>query len=275
MLIHLEEAATTPAEEPSLATSVAPGSLTAIWRQALLLVVVSSLAVAFIASLAAWTLMRPEPPPVVRFSVAPDAAVPFIAGQSPDLAIAPDGQRLAYLTGSGGVAADRLHVRRLDQLTSEVLAEGELNSPFFSADGTSVGFYDRRGGSDQVLLRVSVLGGPVSTICDIPGGDLRGASWGPDGTIVFGSNATRFGLWRVPAVGGEPEQLTTPDLEQGEVNHHPRPVFRHRQDRRRRHGRAVEPARAGPFTVAARSRIPVACPASRAPAPRSRAYAAF
>ena len=103
-------------------------------------------------------------------------------------------------------------MRPLDQLTSETLvAEGELNSPFFSPDGESVGFYDRRGGGgNQVLQRVSVRGGPISTICDLPQ-DLRGASWGADGTIVFASSDPTSGLWRVPDVGGEPEPLTTPE----------------------------------------------------------------
>ena len=34
------------------------------------------------------------------------------------------------------------------------------------------------------------------------------------------SVGTGSGLWRVPAVGGEPEQLTTPVAEQGELNHY-------------------------------------------------------
>ena len=164
----------------------------------------------------AWSMIpRQESARLVRFAVSPDDAVPlFVAIASPDIAISPDGERIAYLTGSIGSGAERLHVRPLDQLTSETLvAEGELNSPFFSPDGESVGFYDRRGGGgNQVLQRVSVRGGPISTICDLPQ-DLRGASWGADGTIVFASSDPTSGLWRpVPAVGGEPEPLTTPDI---------------------------------------------------------------
>ena len=96
------------------------------------------------------------------------------------------------------------------------MAEGELNSPFFSPNSTSVGFYDRR--PSPVLKRVSLQGGPGSTICDLRG-DLRGASWGADGSIVFGSSDNATGLWRVAAAGGEPEQLTTVAGEQGEGDH--------------------------------------------------------
>ena len=47
----------------------------------------------------------------------------------------------------------------------------------------------------------------------------RGMSWGADETIVFGDQT---GLMRVPAVGGEPEPLTTVDPERGENDHrHP------------------------------------------------------
>ena len=41
-----------------------------------------------------------------------------------------------------------------------------------------------------------------------------GGSWAPDGSIVFAQAA--LGLFRVPAVGGEPEQLAVPDKGKGE-----------------------------------------------------------
>ena len=168
--------------------------------------------------LAMWSVTRPEPPRVVRFAVSPDEAAPLhIAAISPDIAIAPDGEHIAYLTGSVGFGGERLHVRPLRQLTSEPLVEeGELNSPFFSPDSATVAFYDRS--PTDVLKPVPVQGGPVSTICELPG-DLRGASWGADGTIVFAASDTASGLWRVSAGGGEPEQLTTPDTEHGELDH--------------------------------------------------------
>ena len=104
--------------------------------------------------------------------------------------------------------------RYTSPISETLVAQGGLNSPFFSPDSASVGFYDRR--PTTVLKRVSMQGGPASTICDLPG-DLRGASWGADGIIVFASADSASGLWRVAAAGGEPEQLTTP--EQGDGDH--------------------------------------------------------
>ncbi|MFY9528182.1 MAG: hypothetical protein WBC04_20440 [Candidatus Acidiferrales bacterium] len=45
-----------------------------------------------------------------------------------------------------------------------------------------------------------------------------GASWAPDDTIVF-VPVFSSGLWKVPATGGKPIRLTTPDAKQGEVAH--------------------------------------------------------
>ena len=57
------------------------------------------------------------------------------------------------------------------------------------------------------------------TICDGPPCvSPRGASWGPDDTIVFASYGSG-GLWRVSGAGGEPEALTTPAQEEGERDH--------------------------------------------------------
>ena len=52
------------------------------------------------------------------------------------------------------------------------------------------------------------------TLCKLPTG-LRGASWGADGSILFG--AAGSGLWRVSAAGGDAEPVTT--LDAGEFEH--------------------------------------------------------
>ena len=137
--------------------------------------------VVIITGLGLWAVTRPAAPPVIRFTVSPDDAVPpYNGGITTDLAISPNGEQVAYLTGSAGFGAARLHVRPLRQLTSETLVEeGELHSPFFSPDSQAVGFSDR---SAPALRRVAVQGGPTSTIAE--GSPVAyEASWGNDGTI--------------------------------------------------------------------------------------------
>ena len=51
-----------------------------------------------------------------------------------------------------------------------------------------------------------------------------GATWGPDGTIVYGDELN-FGLWRIPWDGGEPERLTTVDQEGRKEYFHFAPQF--------------------------------------------------
>ena len=81
--------------------------------------------------------------------------------------------------------------------------------PFFSPDGEWVGFF-----TANELKKVSLAGGPAQTVCEVA--FRRGATWGPDGTIVFSSDAAP-GLMQVSAAGGEPQQLTVP--EDGEGRH--------------------------------------------------------
>ena len=121
-LTDLDEARSAPPASETVSAGVAQ---TAGWRQAIPLAVGTLITGGLIAGIAVWTLTRPESPRVVRFSISPDDAVPlFTALGSPDIAISPDGDHIAYLTGSVGNGAERLHVRPLDQLTSETLVRG-------------------------------------------------------------------------------------------------------------------------------------------------------
>jgi serine/threonine-protein kinase len=86
--------------------------------------------------------------------------------------------------------------------------EGAI-APFFSPDGQWIGF--SAGGK---LKKVSISGGAPLTLCDAT--NLRGATWGPDNTIVF-SPTNPGTLWRVSAAGGAPQKLT--DLKEEETDH--------------------------------------------------------
>ena len=54
-------------------------------------------------------------------------------------------------------------------------------------------------------------------ICDAP--EVRGATWGPDGAIIFTRDALFAGLSRVRVEGGPVETLTVPDPQKGELSH--------------------------------------------------------
>lgn len=166
-----------------------------------------------------WGVGQPGPPRLVRLAVSPDEAglvTPTIT--VPAVAISPGGEHIAYLAGGEpNVGADQLRARALNSATSTTLVtDGLILNPFFSPNGQSVGFFDRST-APLTLKRVPVQGGPISTICDLLTG-LRGASWGADGTIIFGTLGTQ-GLWRVTASGGEPAPLTRIDPTRREGSH--------------------------------------------------------
>ena len=97
---------------------------------------------------------------------------------------------------------------------TELPGTEDARHPFFSPDGEWVGFF-----ADGLLQKVAVSGGLPLTICEAPVVGA-GATWGPDGTIIFepGSSGSP-GLLRVSADGGDPEPWVTgdPDLDQREL----------------------------------------------------------
>ena len=113
------------------------------------------------------------------------------------MAITPDGTRIVYAVNLNGQR--QLVVRAMDQLEpTQLPGFGDApQAPFISPDGNWVGYFD-----GSTLRKVSILGGPPVTICELPGGPPGGASWGADDTIIFATAAFTSGLWRVPAVGG-------------------------------------------------------------------------
>jgi serine/threonine-protein kinase len=138
--------------------------------------------------------------------------MPAIQGADRDIAVAPDGSFFVYRAGSQA----QLAIRRVDQLDA-VPVGGVTNArgPFISPDGKWIGFVE----NNTNLKKVAVAGGSPITLAVLPGSP-RGAAWVDDATIVVATNAT--GLLRVPASGGEPTVLTTPDRAQGELGHlHP------------------------------------------------------
>ena len=187
-----------------------------IWQRPIP-IVVAAVTLAAIAGVAGWVLKQapPSPRPLVRFAMTPPADWLGISTESPDLTISPDGTQIVNLAGF----RTGLVIRPLAQLEATPQPDlGRVAAPFMSPDSASIGFRSSTTGGSS-LERVSVFGGPSVTICPLPAGLYGfGASWGANDTIIFGTTRPG-GLRRVSAGGGEPEELTTPNAELGEVSH--------------------------------------------------------
>ncbi len=193
----------------------------ALWMVSLAAV----LAVGGVGWLALDRWLRPPPVrPVSRYLSLPDAeALDLSETGHYRIAISPDGQRLVYV-GATPQGGRRLWVRELDQLHATPLAgtDGAF-SPFFSPDGSRLGFVAVAPGLPSLLKVVPVGGGAPITVTD-SGVVPETAAWGHDGYIYFhGSNIG--GLARIRETGGAPETITVPVQAQGEWWHYqPEPL---------------------------------------------------
>ena len=116
MLIHLEEAATTPAEESSLATSGTNVAQPAVWRKTLPVALGAVVVGSLITGLAVWSLKPSPPQPVTRFSISvPPSVSVTLTPNFNDLAISPDGARVVYFSDG------QLYARLSDQLEAAPL----------------------------------------------------------------------------------------------------------------------------------------------------------
>jgi eukaryotic-like serine/threonine-protein kinase len=163
-----------------------------------------------------WLTMRQRAAPVTRFALVQAGATALSPDpQSRDLTITPDGTHIVY-KGAAGTSDTRLYVRPLDQLEPRPLTgPGAYRAPFASPDGQWIGFVES---GPITLKKVAITGGPALLLCELDGAS-RGATWGDDDTIVFATSVTATGLQRVPAAGGKPVVLTTPDRARGENDH--------------------------------------------------------
>lgn len=149
----------------------------------------------------------PEARPTTRFTIAlpDDTAIDPLRGS---VAVSADGTRMVYAALHAG--RPRLFLRTIDRDRPEIIdgSDGAAD-PFFSPDGNWVGFF-----AYGSLKKLRVNGGTPVSLCAARAG--AGASWAPDGTIVFGGGPGG-GLARVSATGGDPVTLVAPVAGSREV----------------------------------------------------------
>jgi Tol biopolymer transport system component len=147
---------------------------------------------------------RREP---LRFFVgAPGVSTLTTSGLTGDLAISPDGTRLA-LVGKGPAGVPMLWIRRLDSTDPQPLAGTEgAQLPFWSPDGRSLGFFLA---TERKLRTIELAGGTVRTIADTT---AFGGSWGADDVILY-ADRTNARILRARASGGTATRATQPDAQ--------------------------------------------------------------
>jgi serine/threonine protein kinase/Tol biopolymer transport system component len=201
-------------QERSSAEPIAPGPLPR--RRSVILpwaVAAIGLAIAALA-LTSGLRQRTRPRVTQAYLVPPPNTTFHIVGAnvSPP-AVSPDGRRVAF----GAVEADgsiRLWIRDLESLDAYPLPGGEgALFPFWSPDSRSVGFFAK--GRLKVVEATPSPPAPRD-LADVV--EVRGASWGEDGTILFVPE--NFSpVMRVAASGGTPAPATHLDRAAGEISH--------------------------------------------------------
>jgi serine/threonine-protein kinase len=123
----------------------------------------------------------------------------------PTVVLSPDATTIAY-QGRGPI-----RLRRLDQLEALTVPGLDGRDPFYSPDGSSIGFF----GSGK-LFRVPIAGGRPEEIASIDIDFVGSADWGAHGEIVYAAPDPdgSHRLFRVGASGGTPTVIAAFDAQQ-------------------------------------------------------------
>ena len=150
------------------------------------------------------------PAAAVRFLIAPPAGGAFSdTVETVCIALSPDGSQLAY------VAADatgdrRVWLRPISSVAARSVGGTEgARTVFWSPDGKSLAFF-----AGEKLKRIDLPDNAPITLSEAPDVGVVG-SWG-DGQIVF--SMIPGGLFRVPASGGPPVKILSPDFARRETS---------------------------------------------------------
>jgi DNA-binding winged helix-turn-helix (wHTH) protein/Tol biopolymer transport system component len=152
------------------------------------------------AGLGAMLALRPDarsPERAIRFLVRPPRGTTLASAA----VVSPDGTRLVFVARDGSGRA-LLSLRAIDELDPTFLPDTDgASMPFWSPDGRFVGFF-----ADGRLKTIPVFGEVATTLAET-GPNPQGGTWNREGVILYAPS--RFsGLYRVPASGGSPIEVT-------------------------------------------------------------------
>jgi serine/threonine protein kinase/Tol biopolymer transport system component len=192
---QIEEAQSSPADRDS-----APRTTAASFSRWIPWAIAALLAVSLVA-IVSRTRKPPPGPDVAHYNLDLPPKATLSLALRPAIAISPNGRTVVFVASVGGI--DRLYARSIDGFDSTAIegTEGGSN-PVISPDGRTVAFT-----TDTRLLKVPLGGGPVVTLADVS--EPRGISWDVDDAIHYVPYVAG-GVWRVPAAGGSPAQVTKP-----------------------------------------------------------------
>ena len=174
---------------------------------------IGGVAVGAILAAAAIEMMSPAPNarPDTHLSLLLPEGIDFQeSGQFADVAVAPDGRRVAFSAGNS--FASTVFVRDLSSPTSTTVGPGD--TPFFSPDGRTIGFR-----SNGRLMKMATGAEAPQEICRAAAGGR--VDWTSSGAIYFGEDnpSPTHGIRKCPAAGGEPSDVSVLDRASGETHH--------------------------------------------------------
>jgi serine/threonine protein kinase len=151
------------------------------------------------------------PPESLELEIAPPPDTQFLIDSNlGNVSLSPDGTGIVFHAGT--FPRESLWIRSLARDDARPLAGTERATyQFWAPDGRRLGFF-----AEGKLKTLDIAAGLPQTVADVP--NPRGASWGEDEVILFGSGSGVIA--RVSARGGTPEDVTQLDTSRGENAHY-------------------------------------------------------
>ena len=210
------DALTSPTDSvPSAADADSMGPGRGVPRAWALPLAGAALAAVIVTLLAAAAAMKPKPAATDQIRVA-KLEISFPEGDAIDFAqgleldISANGRNVVFAARHGDTT--QLMLRALDSTSWQPLpGTNDAYSPFFSPDGTSIGFFAR-----GRLRTITITSLETRELADTPIG--RGGWWADDGFIYYAPGNTS-GIMKVASGGGMPVPVTRLDRAKGEVSH--------------------------------------------------------